>query len=917
MLPSCLDDHCNMQNQIIGSVMRRALIGVLALTLGCASWTVAADTSRPNIVLFLADDLGWADCSLYGDSGIPTPNMERLARDGMTFSHAFVASPSCAPSRAALLTGLSPARNGAMFNHTLPDPHHKRWPAWFQGLGYEVAAIGKVAHYATVQQYGFDHVSHFGYHEDSCIDAAVKWLENRSSHKPLCLLVGTNWPHVPWPENANAQSTAQRLPQTLVDTPQTREWWARYAEAVKLADRDLGRVYDAAQRLLPSNTLFLFTSDHGAQFPFGKWNCYDAGIRTPLVAVWPSKVAAGVKTHSLVSWVDLLPTCLEAAGAPPPPAGEGLGQLDGQSFLHVLRGERQEHRDRIFTTHSGDGAMNEYPIRSVRTRDWKYIRNLASEAEHHTHIDLAKPVDGRSYWDSWVAKAATDAAAAAIVDRYRKRPAEELYDLAADPWERRNLAADPEHARRLTDLRADLDHWMVAQGDQGLATERARKPKPRADAKTSATPRPDIFVVLADDFGWGDVGCYSGAASTPELDRMAREGTRFTQFYVAAPICSPSRAGLITGQFPGRWRITSYLQTRKGNRDCEQADFLDPHAPSLPRALKAAGYATAHIGKWHLGGGRDVIDPPKFAAYGYDIGFGTWESPEPHPDITASNWIWSSKDKVSRWDRTQWMVDQTLKFVDAHTDRPCFVNLWLDDTHTPWVPSGDELDGEKVKAGNSEKSFRRVLTEMDRQIGRLLEALRQPGRKRETLVLFLGDNGPLPTFGQTRAGGLRGSKLSLYEGGIRVPCIAWWPGRVPADHVNQSTVFSAVDFFPTLCGVADAAVPEGYASDGENLSSALFGATPKRSRPLFWEYGRNATSFAYPQDAMHRSPAIAVREGAWKLLVNADNTGMQLFDIEADRNETKDIAAENPDVATRLSQLALSWRKSLPPAPVQ
>jgi arylsulfatase A-like enzyme len=429
-------------------------------------------------------------------------------------------------------------------------------------------------------------------------------------------------------------------------------------------------------------------------------------------------------------------------------------------------------------------------------------------------------------------------------------------------------------------------------------------------------PRPNVIIVLADDLGWGDLSCYGGKlAETPRLYRMAREGIRFTQGYVASPICSPSRCGLLTGQFPARWRITSYLQTRAGNKNCEQADFLDPKAPSLPRRLKEAGYATAHIGKWHLGGGRDVVDPPKFAAYGYDLGLGTWESPEPHPDLTARDWIWSADDKVKRWERTKWMVDRTLDFLRANADKPCFVNLWFDDVHTPWVPSIEDqkvgADGRATGKGATPERLRRVLTEMDRQVGRLLDALRERKDGRPTIVLFLGDNGPLPTFERRRTAGLRGSKMSLYEGGTRVPCIAWGPGLVPAGRTNETTVFAAVDLFPTLCTLCRCQLPEGYKSDGEDLSAALLGKTPKRTRPLFWEYGRNDKAFSYPS-GKDRSPNVAIRDGDWKLLVNADGTGAELYDLAADPNEAKDRAANHPDVVKRMSDSALRWRKTLP-----
>ena len=427
----------------------------------------------------------------------------------------------------------------------------------------------------------------------------------------------------------------------------------------------------------------------------------------------------------------------------------------------------------------------------------------------------------------------------------------------------------------------------------------------------AAAVHPNIIVLLADDLGWGDLSCYRGKVPTPQLDAMAREGTRFTQFYVASPICSPSRAALITGQFPARWNITSFLQTRKGNRGCEQVDFLSTNAPSLPRALKAAGYATAHIGKWHLGGGRDVTNAPGFAAYGYDLGYGTYESPEPHQDLTATNWIWSPQDKVKRWERTRWMVDQTLAFLRAHPNQPCFVNLWLDDVHAPWIPS-QEVQDDTAQRGDTRKNLRPVLIETDRQIGRLLSALREMRLATNTLLLFLGDNGPLPPFNQERTAGLRGSKLSLYEGGVREPLIAWWPGRIPAGRVDSNTVLAAVDFLPMLTKIAGAKMPDGIHFDGEQLNAAFFGQSLERSKPLFWEYGRNTNSFAFPGIPRNRSPNVALREANWKLLVNADGTGPELYDLAHDPNETHDLSRTHPDLTARLTRTALDWRKSLP-----
>jgi arylsulfatase A-like enzyme len=425
-----------------------------------------------------------------------------------------------------------------------------------------------------------------------------------------------------------------------------------------------------------------------------------------------------------------------------------------------------------------------------------------------------------------------------------------------------------------------------------------------------ADARPHIIFILSDDMGLGDVGCYGGTlVPTPNIDRLAAEGTRFTQYYSASPICSPSRCGLITGHFPARWCITSFLQTRKGNKECEQADFLDPAAPSLPRQLKAAGYATAHFGKWHLGGGRDVENPPKFAAYGYDEHAGTYESPEPHPDITATNWIWSDKDKVKRWERSGFFVDKTLDFLKRHKDeKPCFVNLWPDDVHTPWVPRAD------APKGDTPANLKPVLLEYDRQIGRLMSGLRELGLDRDTLVIFTSDNGPLPTFKGARGGTFRGAKLSLYEAGIRMPFIVRWPGHTPAGRVDNDSVISAVDLLPTLCTLANAKLPETQILlDGHDVSVTFSGTTaPSRATPLFWEYGRNETSFAYPKTPGDKSPNVAVRDGKWKLLVNADGSKPELYDLSADPAEQHNLAPQQTELTTTLTQKALAWRKSLP-----
>jgi arylsulfatase A-like enzyme len=426
-----------------------------------------------------------------------------------------------------------------------------------------------------------------------------------------------------------------------------------------------------------------------------------------------------------------------------------------------------------------------------------------------------------------------------------------------------------------------------------------------------ADERPNIVFILTDDMGYSDLNCYGGNfAPTPNLDRLAQDGIRFTHFYDNAPICSASRCAFITGMFPARWNFTTYLDNRARNRDCEQADFLVTNAPAIARVLKAAGYATAHFGKWHLGGGRDVTNAPPFSAYGYDEHIGTYESPQPDPNITARNWIWSPEDLVKRWDRTRYFVEHALDFLRRHKGQPCYVEIWPDDVHTPWVPNLER----EAEAPNSwqERDFAEVLNQYDVQMGRFFNGLKALGLESNTIVIFTSDNGPLPSFDHARTGGLRGSKLSLYEGGIRVPFIVRWPGHAPAGKVDDQTVLEAVDLFPTLCDIAHAQMPAGFSFDGEDMKAALDNRPFAPTKTIFWEYGRKSKFFNYPGHPYDRSPHLAVREGKWKLLVNADGSDVQLYDLNADPNETNDVAGKNPEITKRLKEAALTWKHSLP-----
>ncbi|MGN0232100.1 MAG: sulfatase [Muribaculaceae bacterium] len=416
--------------------------------------------------------------------------------------------------------------------------------------------------------------------------------------------------------------------------------------------------------------------------------------------------------------------------------------------------------------------------------------------------------------------------------------------------------------------------------------------------------KPNIVIIYSDDMGVGDVSYLNSKwVNTPNIDRLAAEGRVMTHYYTASPVSSPSRVSLTTGMFPSQWGINTFLHEREKNRKHEQFDYLDPNAPSMARSLKAAGYRTAHIGKWHMGGGRDVDDAPQIPRYGFDEYVSTWESPNPDKLITSSNWIWSETDSIKRWERTHYFVDRALDFLRRNRGEACFVNLWPDDMHDPWIPSAKYYE---KRWWQTREAFTQVLETYDRELGRFFDGLKELGIWENTIVIFTADNGPAPSYNQLRTNGLRGQKISLYEGGLNMPFIISWPGHIEPS-IDNSTVVSSVDIYPSLCKIVGAECPDTSMLSGEDMSDALLGQCIKsRTKDLMWDYGRSPV-FNQPAKERNRSPHLAIRRGDFKLLVNADGSRLELYNIVNDPYELENIADKHHEMCQELSAKVIDW----------
>jgi len=439
---------------------------------------------------------------------------------------------------------------------------------------------------------------------------------------------------------------------------------------------------------------------------------------------------------------------------------------------------------------------------------------------------------------------------------------------------------------------------------------------------SAADSRPNIVLVFIDDMGWGDFSCFgNNAAQTPHVDRLAKEGIRFEQFYVNSPICSPSRTAISTGQYPQRWRITSYLSNRNHNNQRGMAQWLDPKAPMLARSLQKSGYATGHFGKWHMGGQRNVDDAPYITEYGFDASLTNFEGMGPKllpltlkPGQEKAGRIWGDAERLGKgyiWmqrsEITGGFVDAALEFINKaqNENKPFYVNVWPDDVHSPFWPPVDKW------GKNKRELYLSVLESMDQQLGKLFDHIRsKPCLKDNTLILVCSDNGP--ELGAGVAGPFRGYKTHLYEGGIRSSLVAWGPGLLSkkmTGKANTQSIFSAVDLVPSLLNLTHTPSPKGVQYDGEELSDILLGkSTDSRKSPIYFRRPPDRDSFYGVKDL----PDLALRHNNWKFLCEYDGSDPLLFDMNKDIGEKHNLAKQHPDLVKKFSQELIQWHKSMP-----
>jgi arylsulfatase A-like enzyme len=420
----------------------------------------------------------------------------------------------------------------------------------------------------------------------------------------------------------------------------------------------------------------------------------------------------------------------------------------------------------------------------------------------------------------------------------------------------------------------------------------------------SSSAMPNVVLIMTDDAGYADIGSYGAPdIRTPNIDSLARDGVKLTDFYANAMSCTPTRAGLISGRYQQRYGV-EFVIPAPGLAGSDLG--LPPLPHSLPLLMKKNGYATALVGKWHLG------YKPQFSprAHGFDVFFGyksaaidyythfTTRPGEGAQFVEAQPDLWDGDTLIEQEGyMTDLITRRSVEFISQNAARPFFIDIAFNAPHSPFQPPGGPART-PAPAGATRADYAAMMERVDRGVGEILQALRARGLEQNTIVIFTNDNGGV---WMSHNGPLFHRKFSAWEGGIRVPALVRWPGRIPAGTVSTQ-VGITMDLTASILAATATPVPPDARLDGINLFPVLERKVPQVERTLFWR-----TAGPSPVNMYQK----AVRSGDWKLMIDGAPTRTFLFDVKADPGERQDLFARRQDVAQRLQQLLAAWERDV------
>lgn len=920
------------------------LVTISTIPVANADEAIAA---TPNVVVFLVDDLGYMDIGANNPNCFyETPNIDGLSESGMRFTDGYAANPVCSPTRFSLMTGKYPTRaratnffSGKRSGKFHPAPLNSNMPLdeitiaeALKSKGYATFFAGKwhlgedESHYP--QNQGFD--VNIGGHAKGGPYTGKKYFapfENpqmeiespdgdhlpdrlardtadfidQNKGKPFLAYLSFYSVHTPLMGRPDlvekykkkaAAITGKEFDdeeQVIGDQPRkvrVLQKHAVYAAMVEAMDQAVGKVLRQLEDSgVADDTIVVFTSDNGglatsegsptSNLPLrgGKGWVYEGGIREPWIVRYPGVTQAGSTSNTPICSIDLFPTIASAASI------EVQHLIDGVDLRPALAGGTLD-RDALFWHYPHYSNQGGIPGGAIRQGKYKLFERYE---------------DGRVH----------------------------LYDLESDIGESNDLA--DKMPKRVDQMRNRLHAWYKSVDAQFLQPKDGNVPwSPVKDTqagltKTESTAlvagsenalrrqpiaeiaeptkvdsaKPNFVVFVADDMGWGDSATYGHELiQTPNLDKLASQGVKFTQCYSACGVCSPSRSAILTGRTPyrnGVWRHLSGIHEA----------HLRASEITYPELLKEAGYETCHVGKWHLNSKQHFNDPdyPQPGDHGYDHWMITHNNAEPshkNPDNFVRN-----GEPVGKLEgySAQLVAAEATRWLEEVRDssKPFSMTVWV---HEPHSPIATDPRFESLYEGNENSKYMGNITQMDHALGMVMDTLDAQALAENTFLFFTSDNGPVAAFGGT-TGGLRGGKRSDHEGGIRVPGIARWPARIAAGTTSDVPVIGT-DLFSTVLDIVGIARPTDRTIDGVSMVPAFTGKALKRDVPLFWR--------------THVSPAgdrVAMRMGDWKIVGNDTMTKFQLFDIQTDWKEENDLAQNEPAKMAQMKETLFQVWKNI------